>query len=351
MRQSVPGPLLLLTAFLLKLPATQASPFPIPFVSHLVDRACENPCGYYGQLCCSASEVCTTDSNGQAACAANADQDDDDGQWEYFTITYVQTDYVTVTSTGSRWVAEPTSDNNAQCRAWLGESSCGDICCSAAEACEDAVCVEAGNSPIDTGGPSPTPPLRPTSTTGATVTVTQPPPTTVPFIPAIGTDGNIAPMPSEGGGSLSGGAIAGIVIGSLAGAFILLLLCCCFCVGSTFDRLRALLGLKGGNRSSSYTGSSRSSHHAGWFGAGPARPKKDKKSGLFGLGGIATLAVIIGAIAVCLGLKRKNKERSEKSYSYYTPSSYYTYSYYTSSSSSSSSSSRPSRPSRPSRSR
>ena len=341
MRQKLPKSLLLLGAILLQPLTTVASPFPVHFAGLILrERACESPCGYYGQLCCSSSEECGTDSNGHAVCLASFEQRNNNGQWEYWTTTYVQTDYVTITSTGSSWVAAPTSDNG-QCKPSLGETECGWTCCSASESCNAGECVEVGNSPIETA-PAPTPPLRPTDTTGATITPTPPPGPTVPFIPPIGTDGSDGseqPMPSEDGGGLSGGAIAGIVIGSLAGAAILLLLCCCLCVGTCVDRARGLLGLKGGSHSSSYTGSSsRSSRHGRtWFGAGPARPrpKKEKKSGLFGLGGMTTLALILGSIAVLLGLKKKKENRSEKSDTYYTGSSYYTYSYSGSSSSSS----------------
>ena len=343
MRQRISKSLLLLCAIILQPLTTTASPFPTQFVNLILrDRACENPCGYYGQLCCSSSETCGTDSNGQAVCSSNVEQRNDNGQWEYWTTTYVQTDYVTVTSTGSSWVPAPTSDDG-QCKASLGEVQCGWTCCSASQTCDEGECVEAGNSPIETP-PSPTPPLRPTDTTGATITPTAT--QTLPFIPPVGTDGSSTdPMPSEDndGGGLSGGAIAGIVIGSLAGAALLLLLCCCLCVGSCIDRARTILGLNGGNRTSSYTGSSsRSSRHGGggggrtWFGAGPARPgrNKKKKSGLFGLGWMAALGL---AIAVFLGLKRRN-DRSEKTSTYYG-SSEYTYSSYSYSGSSSSSSS------------
>lgn len=349
MRQVASRSVLLLAAILSQPLVTQASPFPVQFASFILhDRACENPCGYYGQLCCSASETCGTQSNGQAACLANIEQRDDNGQWEYYTTTFVQTDYVTVTSTGSSWITAPTP-STGQCSPSLGETECGSLCCSAAQTCGSPdQCVEAGNSPIETGpSPTPDPPLRPTATTGETAAPTPPP--TNPFIPPVdpdtGDSDSDSPENSEGEDEgLSGGAIAGIVIGALAGSALLLFLCCCLCVGSCVDRARGLLGLKGGSRSSSYTGSSSRTPRRTWFGAGPARPKpKDKKkSGMFGM---ATIGLILGAMAIFLGLKKKHKGRSEKSGSSYTGSSYYTYSY-SGSSSSSSSSSEPRRPNR-----
>ncbi|EER28062.1 hypothetical protein CPC735_033980 [Coccidioides posadasii C735 delta SOWgp] len=302
---------------------TYASPFPTQSPSHdiLIHRDCANPCGFYGQVCCQQSEECYTNSDGQAACRSASK-----GEWEYFTTIYTRTDLVVVTSTGSR-AASPTSPGDTQCRISLGETPCGDTCCTAAETCNaKGVCVEGGSSPF----PSASPPTRPTS--DATVTATKAPTTTVGFIPAISTDGStLIGGITHGSGGLSGGAIAGIVIGSLAGAFVLLLLCLCFCVGSIASRIR---GVFGGGRphppstvySSSYMYSASESGggHGGWHGGQP--PSEHGKSGWAKWLSIGFLA---GAIALCLGLRRQRAERSEKSY----------YSYYTASSSESSSSS------------
>ncbi|EEP80980.1 predicted protein [Uncinocarpus reesii 1704] len=321
MRRSICSSLLALlatTPFL----SIHASPFPTPAPHNniLINRDCANPCGFYGQVCCEPSQQCYTDSNGQAACRTNAEQAESGGQWEYFTTVVTQTDLVVVTSTGSRYVF-PTSPGNAQCDASLGESPCGDICCTAAQSCNGkGVCIEGGSSPF----PSPSPPVRPTS--GVTVTATDRPTKTTGFIPAISTDGSTLVPITKGGGGLSGGAIAGIVIGSLAGAFVLLLLCFCFCVGSLASRVRGLFG-GGRHKPSVYSESSftdSGSHigggaHGGWYGGRPpsSKPKKSSWGWLQWL----SVSVIFGAILVCLGLKRHSKE-SEKSYSYYTETDY-----------------------------
>ncbi|KAK2873804.1 hypothetical protein FQN49_002050 [Arthroderma sp. PD_2] len=317
---------------LLQLQLVAASPFSTPQPTHsLAAREC-SPCGYYGQACCLSNEECTTDSNNQATCRPV--KSGGGGQWEYFTTTYVQTDFVTVTSTGSRPISQPTG-SQPQCKISIGETECGNTCCTAAQACnENLVCVQSGGSPFPTK-PAPTPPTRPTSTEGVTVTAS--PTTTLPFMPAVGTDGSSVIGITKGSGGLSGGAIAGIVIGSIAGALILLFICICCCVGSCIDRVRGIFGLGGRRkrtRHSSYTGSSSYSSHHGWFGGGGgSRPDSEKKKKKTGFLGLASLGVIIGAIALCLGLGRRKDDKSTS----YTGSSYYTY---TTSSSSSSSSGR-----------
>ncbi|PGG99382.1 hypothetical protein AJ80_09378 [Polytolypa hystricis UAMH7299] len=325
---------------------TQAFPFSSDFARHALQirQNCENPCGFYGQICCTSSQECYTDNNGQAACRDAVAQGQSEGEWEFFTTTYVQTDLVTVTSTGSRLIAAPTSGNKAQCQASLGQTECGDICCSAAQACsKDGKCVEGGGTPFETiPGPTATPPVRPTSSGEATVTAT---PTTADFIPPVSPDGSsIEPEPSkDGGGGLSGGAIAGIVIGVIAGVIFLLLLCLSACAKGLIASILAIFGMGKKKKRASYTGShySRHSHHthrpwySGGGGAPPPKPpssKSDKKHGFLGLGKWATIGVLLGALAICLGLRRK-KDNSEKSHSYYTGSSY-SYGYSDSSSSS-----------------
>ncbi|PGH00561.1 hypothetical protein AJ79_08164 [Helicocarpus griseus UAMH5409] len=358
-------------------PLTQAIPFPIHFNTGLASRDC-TPCGFYGQACCTASQTCSTNFNNQAVCldSASSGPRDTDGQWETYTTTFVQTDLVTVTSTGSRLIAAPTGGNRAQCELSLGESPCGSICCSAAQACKsEGQCVEAGSSPFEsTPGPSPTPPYRPTSSGDATITAG--PTATVPFIPPVGTDGNALPPPEaqKGGGGLSGGAIAGIVIGVLAGIVLLFLICLSACAKGAISAILALFGL-GKKRGSSASGSTHSFTDDGrpgrtWFGHRPTRPprsdtysyyssEKSKKSGLFGLGKWTSVGLILGALAICLGLRSKKKKTPPPPSSVGYTDSYYYYDYSSSSSSSSDprskrskrarSKSRSSRPSRPSR--
>ncbi|PGH36823.1 hypothetical protein GX50_00280 [[Emmonsia] crescens] len=353
--------LAILSIFSQSAPLTQAFPFPIHFNAGLVSRDC-TPCGFYGQECCSASQTCSTNANNQAVCldAGSSEQPRAvEGQWETFTTTYVRTDLVTVTSVGSRLIAAPTTGSQIQCQLSLGESACGSICCTAAQACKseyESQCVEAGSSPFDpTVGPSPTPPSRPTSSGGATITTM--PTATVPFLPPVGTDGIQLPPPeaSTGGGGLSGGAIAGIVIGVLAGIILLFLICLSACAKGAIAAILVLFGLgkkKKKNRGSGGSGATQSFSDGDgrpgrtWFGYRPPPPRrsdshsyhsseKSKKSGLFGLGKWTSAGLILGALAICLGLQSKKKKPAVPSSRGYSDSYYY-YSDYSSSSSSSS---------------
>ncbi|OAX78274.1 hypothetical protein ACJ72_07420 [Emergomyces africanus] len=339
------------------LPLTRAFPFPIHFKTGLVGRDC-TPCGFYGQECCTASQTCSTNANNQAVCLESGSLEKPravEGQWETFTTTFVQTDLVTVTSVGSRQVAAPTTGNHIQCQLNLGESACGTICCTAAQACKS----EGQFDP--TAGPSPTPPSRPTNSGQTTITAM--PTATVPFLPPVGTDGGVLLPPPEsstggGGGGLSGGAIAGIVIGVLIGIILLFLLCLSACAKGAIAAILALFGLGKKKRrgSSDGSGTTQSFSHDGrphrtWFGWPGTRPppprrsdsysyyssEKSKKSGLFGLGKWMSAGLILGALAICLGLRSKKKHAPPSSGTY--SGSYY----YTDYSSSSSSSSAPPR--------
>ncbi|PYI12417.1 hypothetical protein BO78DRAFT_3685 [Aspergillus sclerotiicarbonarius CBS 121057] len=292
-----------------------------------LEKRCSNPCGYYSQLCCSSSETCSTNSDGEAECV-------DSGSWEYFTTTYIvtETERATFTSTWSSYIS---ATSTSSCNAEYGETVCGSNCCGAAYVCSDNQCILGSTSIWATA--TATPPVRGTTLSTATHTAT----TTEPFIAPVSTSGTPLVVKDESKG-LSGGAIAGIVIGTIAGVFLLLLLCACMCCRGALDSILACLGLGGGRkrRETTYVEERRRHHSSGarpeqrtWFGSRPAPSTagggKQKKSGM---GALATIGIILGAIALCLGLKRRrdNRDEDEKTdYSY--PSSYYYYSsdYYT----------------------
>lgn len=314
-----------------------------------VEKRCANPCGYYGQLCCAAGQVCYTDNNNQAQCgnAATAVTTNGpvvtaaaSGTYQLITSTFVQTDLKTVTSTYTVFV--PTS-TQASCSFAQGEQPCGNVCCLS-----DQYCAAPGSCISNGGGSSiyysglltvttiltntASAPLRPTSN-GAT-TVTGSTTTTQPFITPVATGGSVISGPqASSNGSLSGGAIAGIVIGVIAGILILLLICACCCFKGLLDGLLAIFGL--GNRRRRTTEETyveeRHSRRGGrtWFGFRPGRrtevvDEKKKKSG--GFGPVATAAAFLGGLALILGLRRKSRKdnRSDTGYG----SSYY-YSDYT----------------------
>lgn len=344
--------------------------------SQLFERACANPCGYYGQVCCAAGQVCFTNAANQAQCgsgsgtqttqAANANANN--GQWQMFTTTFVETESVTVVSTYSSFisaaataglvqtvtVAAATPSATAGCTYSLGQTPCGSICCAAGQYCDTSTnsCAAVGGgssayySSFFTVTQSAVVPLRPTSGTVVTVTSTSTSTgkasSTVPFVTPVGTDGStiVAPQASSSGGGLSGGAIAGIVIGVIAGIILLILLCICFCAKGLLDGLRSIFGL--GNRRRRTTEEtyieerhSRRGRTGGrtWFGAGPSRVDRvEKKKTGGGFGGVAGVTAGLAALAVVLGLKRRHDRKRDEKSSFGTGSSYYSSEYSTSAS-------------------
>jgi hypothetical protein len=336
-----------LSAFALLIACTQpaqCNPLPGAEEGVLEERACSNPCGYYSQLCCTSSQTCSTNSLGQAVCVdGTGSPAPTAGSWQYYTTTYTRTDLTTVTSVYSSYITAAPTSGASTCAASLGETTCGTSCCSAAQICDNGVCIAAASS-SDAGLPgataTATPPLRPTSSGISTVTQTNAPTTTLPFVAPVATNGTtVIAQASSGGGGLSGGAIAGIVIGAIAGVFFLILLCACLCIRGAIDGILALLGLRSRKRKDTTYVEERVSHHSHgeperrtWFGTRPSRPARASEKKKSGLGFWAWLALIVGAIALCLGLRRSARE--EKSEHGDGPgSSYYYYSdYYTSAS-------------------
>ncbi|KAL4896702.1 hypothetical protein BDV59DRAFT_111898 [Aspergillus ambiguus] len=300
-----------------------------------LEKRCDNPCGFYGQICCSAGQSCSTNSNNEAVCVdGNGNGGGGGGQWQYYTTTYIvtETDTSTVTSVWSSYISQTTGSSgggSGSCNAEIGESKCGDECCGPAYVCSsDKKCVLGSSSIWVTA----TPPVRGTS--ASTVTATAAVTTTQGFEAPVGTDGaTLVGVHAEGNG-LSGGAIAGIVIGTIAGAFLLLLLCACLCCKGALEALFACLGIGKRRRKDTTYVEDRYSHHTHsrpegrtWFGARPeasdvSGEKKSKWSSL------ATIGIILGALALCLGLKRRRDHDEKSEYSYPTSYSYYS-DYYT----------------------
>ncbi|KAJ5476423.1 hypothetical protein N7475_002152 [Penicillium sp. IBT 31633x] len=340
-------PVLSTLALLLNSLPTTATPLAYgeTILDNKLEKRCENPCGYNDWLCCETGQTCSTNSAQEAVCidgsGGGSPQD-----WQYYTTTYVltNTDLTTITSVWSSQIAAATSTGT--CRVDLGEIKCGTTCCEAAQECVEGQCVAESSSVVVTAtgtdaGTEATPGVRGTSNGASTVTETSAPTTTEGFTAPVGTDGaDLIGMKAEDNGSeLSGGAIAGIVIGSIAGAFLLLLLCACICCKGILDGLFAVLGIgkKRRRKDTTYIEERHSHHSHGsrppppppgrrtWFGAKPVEGSEvsDKKSKW------GTIAIVLGALALCLGLKRKRErdhddDKTESSY----PSSYYYYSDY-----------------------
>lgn len=344
---------------------------------YLQPRGCAQYCGYQNQYCCSAGSTCMTQA-GIAVCANGVAGGG--GGWAFYTTTWTETE--TFTSTfSSAWAPATTATGGggwgtgADCVPveGSGQISCGSICCAS-----DQYCAWKGqcypNAPgggggsgggggasvtttIVTGGQTITTqysaPYRVTSETTVTQTGTSTSSGTGVLVSQTSTSSSGNGTVTTGtASSLSPGAIAGIVIGVLAGVALLLLICACFLVRGLWHGLLALLGLGAGakkrrrhsetvieeERYSRHGHSrpasvhSRRDTHGGWFGGGGGRPstvsgrkEKKKSSGIGWLG----LGAAAGTLLLLLGLrkdrKRQNrpaKTRSDVSSSYFGSDSY-----------------------------
>ncbi|KAF2207505.1 hypothetical protein CERZMDRAFT_88530 [Cercospora zeae-maydis SCOH1-5] len=318
-------------------------------------------CGSDSQYCCTAGTSCTTDAANIAGCAsapvtqAPVGSGGGGGAWQYYTTTWVETGLVTRTSVWSSYIGGAAATGIA-CNYALNESPCGSICCASDQYCfskEQSQCASNGNSGSSGAGaatyvaPGATAgaPIRPTSSGQLTVTATRGPTTTVPFMEPVATGANvtITGMEEGGGGGLSGGAIAGIVIGVLAGLALLALLCFCCCIKGLLDGCLACFGLGGRKkkRRTEIDEYERYSHHSGgggggrtWYGAArpPARvDRRDERKSSSGKN-LLGLGAGLAALWAVLGLKRQHDKKNSEKYSEYSYSS----DYYTSASSASS---------------
>lgn len=339
----------------------------------LFEKRCDNPCGYYGQVCCAAGQVCYTDANNQAQCGAAANQMATSvaytpattavaagGYYSYYTTTFTRTDFKTVTMTYSSLVSTPTQIVAGGCLYSQGQSQCGNQCCMSGQYCSNGLCMAVpGSSGLyssqlytvtTTLTNTATAALRPTTQTILTLTSTG----LVPFqtpTPASTTGAVLTGAQSSGGG-LSGGAIAGIVIGVLLGIFLLILLCLCCCAKGLIDTFLNIFGLRNRRRRTQEVEVIEERHHhrhsntanaaaAGgaaafasrWFGQKPSRRREDeyvteKRKKDSGLKTLLGAGAGLGALWALLGLKRQfgRKDDEGSEYSYYYGSGSGTYS-------------------------
>jgi len=306
-------------------------------------------CGSGNLYTCIQGEGCFT-ANNIAYCSATP-AGAAGGGYGVYTTTYTETDLILRTSTyTSSWAAAtqtqvwapPPTTGAALCTSSLGQSSCGAICCANTQGCfTSGSCTDHPSSlwsyasmPNPTVSSSYSAPVRPTSGGVSTSTISAS--TTIPFLPAATASGSSFPVTSHSTSKgLSGGAIAGIVIGVIALIIILLLICFCCVLKAGFSGLLALFGLGKKKRRSTErietverysrhggSGASRRDTHTGWFGKPTKVDEKRKKSS--GFGGLGAVGAGLVGLAVILGLKRRNdkkkEERSDISSSYYTDS-------------------------------
>ena len=363
---SVPATFLpLLAVALSSSRSVEAAPFEFPDLGFawLHARDGDGNCGSDLQFTCSDSESCATTINAAgspiAFCTGAASPGG--SGWGVFTTTFTETDFVVRTSTyTSEWGAATTpvqgtgTAQAAVCTASLGQQSCGVICCASDQACAGAGWCTAASTLYTYTGPATAPttsgysaPLRPTSG-AATVPAT----TTQPFVAPATASGSTLPVVnhgSSGSHGLSGGAIAGIVIGVLAAIGLLILICFCCIVRAGFHGILSLLGLRNNDKkrktervetverysrhNSRHSGSgtaSRRDTHSGWFGRSkPSRVEETRKKSS-GWGGLGAVTAGLVGLAVILGLRRRSKKKEQEKRQRPVSdvsSSYYSYSY------------------------
>ncbi|CAK7212145.1 hypothetical protein SBRCBS47491_001373 [Sporothrix bragantina] len=259
-------------------------------------------------------------------------------RYELYTTTWTETETYTSTYTSGD-AAAPTGICTPV--AGSGQIACGNVCCGSWQYCAyQGQCLDIPGATV-TGGATtvtPTPTGKPTyfttytTTGGVTVTTPYNPPYKATSGSgsatgtAVGASGSGTGVTSTTSGNhLSGGAIAGIVIGTLAGIGLLILLCACVLVRGLWHGILAIFGL-GGNRrrdkeNVTIIEEERYHHHGGgrehssWYGGAgggggrPPPPMSEKKSsgrGWLGLGAAA------GTILLLLGLKRHKDHKEEE---------------------------------------
>ncbi|POS86777.1 hypothetical protein EPUL_001532, partial [Erysiphe pulchra] len=214
----------LITTFVL-LKTVLAGPYPKDDLhdtgySYLQDRSCVSYCGAQNQYCCAAGEACYTNQANIAYCSVGSG--DVWGGYAVYTTTYTETNLILRTSTyTSSWVIatstcqpDPAITQSPVCTSSLGQSSCGSICCAKDQRCafENSCTAYTATGDESTTQTTYYAPFRPTSGDTSTQSAT----TTVPFQPPATASGSIFPtLPLNDNPRLSGGAIAGIVIGAL----------------------------------------------------------------------------------------------------------------------------------------
>jgi len=332
------------------LPLTTAVPYPRDSsfrgvgLNQLMPRQCATYCGWNNQICCEAGTECYTVGD-FAGCSSTAG-----GGWIYYTTVWTVTKTKTYTSIYSSWISYfPATTATAvgedcippEGSGWI---ACGPICCAAWQYCASkGQCLP--NAGYGAGGEIITStlvsdgvtittqfsaPYRVTSGTGGEI----PPPTATGEIPEPTDDPEAV---EGGGGGLSGGAIAGIVIGTIAGVGLLLMLCACCIMRGIWRSIGAIFHLikKKTKRSSTSNVEGGRTQHDSWYGGKPSssavRKEKAKGAGLIGLG------AALGGLALLLGLRRDKQGATPAASSTRSPRSETTISsgyisYYTSSS-------------------
>lgn len=338
--QPPPTLLSLLLAALSNIETAQASPLgALDFNALLGRQACASYCGADNQFCCTSGQSCTTNAANIASCVAGAGTAVAAAGTAAYTTTWTETDLHTYTSTYYPPTSAATSiavapTGVAICNTNNAETSCGPICCASNQRCETSgQCIAytstfVGSSAVVSSFSAP---QRPTSSGGVStatskVSVT----TTQPFQSPATASGSQLPVAATSSKGLSPGAIAGIVIGVLAGIVLLILICFCCIAKAGLDAILGIFGIGKRRRRStervetverySRHGSgtaSRRDTHRGWFGMGGGRPTSSgarvtERRKSRGFGGIGAIGAALLGLAVILGLKRHDRDRDRE---------------------------------------
>ncbi|KAK7744874.1 hypothetical protein SLS53_003107 [Cytospora paraplurivora] len=236
---------------------TVANPFPKDDLhdsvgsGFLMDRSCATYCGSDNQYCCAEGQACTT-SGTIAGCTNTADG----GGYGLYTSTWTECD--TYTTTVSSYYPATTASAGGTCTPEAGSNqvACGSICCASWQYCAyDGQCsANAAGATTTAGAGSGGTTYQTTYTSdGVTYTTGYSAPyrvtgtgtaTGTAFLESsTATGGANGTAVTTGGASLSGGAIAGIVIGVIAGVIILLAICACCLMRGLWHSLLAIFGL------------------------------------------------------------------------------------------------------------
>jgi hypothetical protein len=326
--------------------------------SFLQDPVCHEYCGLQNEHCCQKGSACITESatptclDGiQVLTTTWIDVGEvvmglvKRGQGVY-TTTWTETKTFTSTVTTSFEDAPNTVGAVKECAPDLakGQTWCGPVCCAfwqecgeygqciTRDGCSEGFCpggipgVVVSDTSImltttDQFG-------KPTTMYSAPYRVTGTGSGTTPSATFIGGD---AQAGHDGGGGLSPGAIAGIVIGTLVGIGLLILLCFCCIVRGIWGALFGGKKKKKKERIDVYEeeysrhGSrvpssrySRRDNHGSWYGD---RPPKEKSSGKGWLG----ITAAAGTILALLSLRKEKKKPKKKAATVYSDS-FYSYS-------------------------
>ncbi|KYK55480.1 hypothetical protein DCS_07443 [Drechmeria coniospora] len=305
--------------------------------SLLVRRGCSAYCGADSQFCCNANEVCTTLANNVATCVGAG--------YGPYTTTWTETRTFTSTYM-TNWNPAPLPTAGVDCVPQGAEQeACGSICCAGWQ-----TCAFKGQCSIRPGYAEPSAVIvthdgqiatrysAPFRVTGTTTVIGRGPSTATATSTGDGTA-----VGADGGSNrraLSPGAIAGIVIGTLAGIGLLLLLCFCCVARGLWNALFGGADKKeerrervevteerysrhGSRVPSAY---SRRDRHSGWVGsssrpssAGYRREKKSDGKWWLGLAGVAATLLAL------LNLKSDKKKPARKDMSSRYSDSYLSY--------------------------